>query len=115
MLLKFYRGRILLHLINHATRLSVSSFCQSINITVKVTAAESPFSNQLVERHNFIIVDMMDKALEESQHLDMNLTLAWCLNAKHLLEPLRGGSLLFNTKFPEIPGTHFINLRRLKG
>ena len=31
------------------------------------------------------------------------------------LEPLRGGSLLFTTKFPEIPGTHFINLRRMKG
>ena len=30
-------------------------------------------------------------------------------------EPLRGGSLLFTTKFPEIPGTHFINLRRMKG
>ena len=26
------------------------------------------------------------------------------------LEPLRGGSLLFTTKFPEIPGTHFIDL-----
>ena len=25
------------------------------------------------------------------------------------LDPLRGGSLLFNTKFPEILGTHFIN------
>ena len=31
------------------------------------------------------------------------------------LEPLRGGSLLFTTKFPEIPGTHFINLGRMKG
>ena len=31
------------------------------------------------------------------------------------LKPLRGGSLLFTTKFPEIPGTHFINLRRMKG
>ena len=29
------------------------------------------------------------------------------------LEPLRGGSLLFTTKFPEIPGTHFIDLGRL--
>ena len=26
------------------------------------------------------------------------------------LEPLQGGSLLFTTKFPEIPGTHFIDL-----
>ena len=27
-------------------------------------------------------------------------------------EPLRGGSLLFTTKFQEILGTHLINLRR---
>ena len=30
------------------------------------------------------------------------------------LEPLRGGSLLFTTKFPEIPGTHFVDLGRMK-
>ena len=29
------------------------------------------------------------------------------------LEPLRGGSLLFTTKFPEVPGTHFIDLGRM--
>ena len=31
------------------------------------------------------------------------------------LEPLRGGNLFFTTKFPETPGTHFIDLRRMKG
>ena len=31
------------------------------------------------------------------------------------LTSLQGGSLLFTTKFPQIPGTHFINLRRMKG
>ena len=31
------------------------------------------------------------------------------------LEPLQGGSLLFTTKFPDIPGTHFIDLGRTKG
>ena len=31
------------------------------------------------------------------------------------LEPLRRGSLLFSTKFLEIPGTHFIDLERMKG
>ena len=31
------------------------------------------------------------------------------------LEPLRGGSLLFTTKFPEIPGIHLIDLERMKG
>ena len=30
-------------------------------------------------------------------------------------DPPRGGSLLFTTKFPEIPGTHLINLERMKG
>ena len=31
------------------------------------------------------------------------------------LEPLQGGSSLFTTMFPEISGTNFINLRRMKG
>ena len=30
------------------------------------------------------------------------------------LQPLRGGSLLFTIQFPEIPGTHFIDLGRMK-
>ena len=29
--------------------------------------------------------------------------------------PLQGGSLLFTTTFPEIPGTHLIELGRMKG
>ena len=35
-------------------------------------------------------------------------------NCFRATEPLRGGSLLFTTMFPEIPGTHLINLRRMK-
>ena len=31
------------------------------------------------------------------------------------LQPLREGSLLFTIQLPEIPGTHFIDLRRMKG
>ena len=31
------------------------------------------------------------------------------------LEPFQGGSLLFTTKSQEIPGTHLIDLRRMKG
>ena len=30
------------------------------------------------------------------------------------LEPLGWGSLLFTTKFPEIPGIHFIDIGRMK-
>ena len=35
-----------------------------------------------------------------------------CLKAT---EPLQGGSLFFTTKFPDIPGTHLIDLGRMKG
>ena len=31
------------------------------------------------------------------------------------LQPLRGGSLLFTIQFPEIRGTHFIDLGRMTG
>ena len=84
---------------------------ESMNNTVKVTAAESPFSNGLVERHNFIIADMMDKVLEEAQHLDMDLTLAWCLNAKNSLANVHGFSpfqLVFGQN-PKLPST-FTNM-----
>ena len=30
------------------------------------------------------------------------------------LQPLQGGSLLFTTKFSKYPGTHFIDLGRMK-
>ena len=38
----------------------------------------------------------------------------WGSTASRLV-PLWGGSLLYTTKFPDIPGTHFTDLRRMKG
>ena len=35
------------------------------NIRFMLTAAESPFSNGLVERHNLILSEMLDKTLED--------------------------------------------------
>ena len=37
----------------------------------------------------------------------------WGSTASRLV-PLRGGSLLFTTKFPDIAGTHFNDLGRMK-
>ena len=136
--LKFYKARILLHLIDHATRLSLSSFVRSkepevilkgifkswiqiygapgkfladnsskfanskftdiaeyMNITVKKTAVELSFSIGLVERHNFVITDIIDKVLEKSQHLNMDLTLVWCLHAKSSLVNIHGFSSIW--------------------
>ena len=63
---------------------------ESVNITVKVTAAKFPYSNRPAEKHNFIIADIMDKVSEESQHLDMDLTYVWCLNATNSLANMHG-------------------------
>ena len=38
-----------------------------------------------------------------------------CSSTASRLESLRRGSLLFTTKFPEIPGTHFIDLGGMNG
>ena len=39
----------------------------------------------------------------------------WGPTDSRLEQPLRGGSLLFTTKFEEIPGTHFIDFGKMKG
>ena len=39
----------------------------------------------------------------------------WGSVASWLVQPLQGGSSLFPSKFPEIPGTYLIDLRRIKG
>ena len=80
--------------------------CEAINITIKVTAAASPFSNGLVERHNFIMADIMHKPLEESQ-FSLDLTLSWSLNAKNSLATVHGFSPFQLTlgRNPKLPST----------
>ena len=58
--------------------------CESMNIRFMLTAAESPFSNGLVERHNLILSEIIDKTLED-HNTDFELALAWCVNAKSSL------------------------------
>ena len=65
--------------------------CESLGIVVKTTAAESPWSNGLVERHNLILADMLDKALEETQ-CDLELAAVRCVNAKNSLSNIHGFS-----------------------
>ena len=132
--LKFYKKRILLHLIDHATRLSSSTMipskdpevvikavfkswiqvyssaekfmsdnggefankkfieiCESMNIRFMLTAAESPFSNGLVERHNLLLSEMLDKTLED-HNTDFEFALAWCVNVKNSLANVHGFS-----------------------
>ena len=132
--LKFYHNKILLHLIDHTTRISATTVIpskdpdtiieaifncwrqiygsvekfltdnggefanskflemrESMNIRVITAAAESPFSNGLIERYNLIISEMLDKTLEDTG-ADFQLTLAWCVNAKDSLANVHGFS-----------------------
>ena len=145
--LKHYKVKILLHIVDHCTRLSAStvipnkqsetiikyifkiwipvfespakfltdnggefanstftSMCESLGIVIKTTAAESSWSNSLVERHHLIIADMLDKVLEETQ-CDLELAVTWCINAKNCLSNIHGFSpyQLFIGTNPKLP------------
>ena len=67
---------------------------------------------KFVQRKIFVIFWCLLKPLK--RHNFMVPFYGWGSTASRL-EPLRGGSLLFTTKFPEIPGTHFIDLERMNG
>ena len=146
--LKMFHGKILLHLIDHATRLSacavVSSkrpeeiirqifrvwisvygcpekflmdnggefnnehfrqLCEKVNITVKTTAAESPWSNGLCERHNQVLGQMLEKTMAETG-CNLDIAVSWCINAKNSLHNVHGFSpfqLVFGRN-PRLPG-----------
>ena len=130
--LKFYDGRIILHMIDHASKLSAGSrvsskdpkvlvesifknwiaiyrapqrffsnnggefmnsmfieMCEQMNISGKNTAGRSPWSNGMVEHHNLVISEMLDRFLAESK-CDFDLALAWCLSAKNSLHNVNG-------------------------
>ena len=56
--------------------------CETLGITVKTTAAESPWSNGLVEQQNLVLSEMLDKIVNETD-CDISLAVSWCVNAKN--------------------------------
>ena len=125
--LKFYHGRIILHLIDHVTHLSVAvqvpskhpkailnailrnwisiygsasqfltdnggefvnddflKLCEEFNIKVKTTGAKAPWSNGLVEHHNLVLSEMLNKVLDDTK-CPFDIALQWCVNAKNSL------------------------------
>ena len=47
--------------------------CEAMNIIVKTTAVEAPFSNGLIERH-LILSEMLDRTLKDNR-IDLELAL----------------------------------------
>ena len=53
----------------------VHSFAQNYDFVVKTTAAESPFSNGMVERHNAVLTETFQKMRAENTNLGLNTLL----------------------------------------
>ena len=64
---------------------------QNMNIVVKTTAAQSPWSNGLNERHNGILGEMVTKTLEDGL-CSMEVALGWSVSAKNTLHNVNGFS-----------------------
>ena len=54
------------------------SFCETFNVRHKPTAAESPFSNGICERHNALIGEMTEKVLEDVG-CSFDIALMWAI------------------------------------
>ena len=79
---------------------------EQLNINIKATAAESPWSNSIVEKQNGVIENMMEKVMSDVG-CSLEVALAWCISAKNLLLNSYGYSpnqLVFgyNPNFPSV-------------
>ena len=81
-------------------------FSESLNIRICTTAAESPWSNGIVERHNAILGLTVSKTMEDT-NCNLELAVAWAVSAKNSLKNVNGFSpnqLVFgkNPNFPNV-------------
>ena len=68
-----------------------NNMCKAMNINFKLTSAESPWNNRLVEKHVLILGHVVSKFLEESKNnIDTAVTRA--INAKNSLTNVHGFS-----------------------
>ena len=84
------------------------SMCENLNMSILTTAAESPWSNGLVERHNGVLGNIVSKMMtEKSRSYTLETAVAWAISAKNSLKNVHGFSpnqLVFgcNPNYPNI-------------
>ena len=84
----------------------ILDFAEKFNVDLKTTAAESAWSNGLVEKHNGILGDMLDKVMKDT-NCCAEIALQWAVAAKNCLMNVFGFSpnvLVFgkNPSFPSV-------------
>ena len=67
------------------------NMAEKLNISVKTTAAYSPFSNGVVERHNAVLTEMLTK-VKQSENISWETALIWAIHAKNCLINVYGFS-----------------------
>ena len=90
--------------------------CENLNINFMTTAAESPWSNGLVEKHNDIIGEAVSKIVEDTK-CSVEVALCWAINAKNSLQNIHGFSpyqLVFGHN-PNLPSVLTNKLPALEG
>ena len=70
---------------------SYRSMNEQLNVVTTTTAAESPFSNGTVERHNGFLYETMQKTMMEAK-CNVHVALAWALSSKNALQNHAGYS-----------------------
>ena len=65
--------------------------CENFNIEIQNSAAESPFSNGMVERHNMVLAQAVVKTKEDIG-CSWKIALSWALSAKNSLQSINGYS-----------------------
>lgn len=67
------------------------SMCENLSISVKTTAAESPWSNGLCERHNAVLNEIYLRTAAETKS-SPEVVLSWAVHAKNSLANVHGFS-----------------------
>ena len=81
------------------------SLCENVNIRICTTTAESPWSDDIVERHYATLGFSVQKIMDDLK-CDLSLAVAWAVSAKNALHNVHGLSpnqLVFG-KNPYFPG-----------
>ena len=63
----------------------LQDMADSLNITVKTTQPDSPFSNGLLERHYAVLTETLFRVRDEYK-LDWETSLGWAISAKNSLQ-----------------------------
>ena len=71
---------------------SYHEFAEQFNFEICATGAQSPWSNRIYEHNHYVIDACVQKLREEDPNVNLNVALAWAVNAKNSMMNYNGYS-----------------------